>query len=595
MATRSLRNRTASRLSSPAIVVEPQFHDVPEGNGDGDSNEEDDGTWREPPVRTLPPSYKDHKGLERLGVLELQQPLGVPPSQKLLQRLKLNFNRSSNRGTPLQDDEVMSGLDSEAAELDSPMDIDAHAGETDNLAVSSPPRGRPSHREAAGMNSAHLEDMILSPDKANFSPERSDSAAKPTSIQEHLRQERVQTYVNRAVVEAQERGDFALVPGLEKIRRNANDKRELWMVLEAVAHQNPTPEQLHIFKRFIKKGLKRHRRDSARSGSVGSQSLVGDNGIMEQQPQSLPGDNSTTFNSPFRTRQPSASVHPLTKSQQTSPSSHRLTKEGTDGRKSTTRMSTREQRRRSRSNSTSSSLSSAKSIPEELAPPGLTEDEAIGDERRSSANKRQAKSSTRLRLFHGSGTPHPDNPFLDPVPKPGDFLPEKLKKSAKAREQANQELAEIERRRKRLLKESFIDYNYIPRPEIDERHHVANSTVNHLPSRAAGYDDYPAAPVVHPNPVQPKPGLPSLRFGPKSNLDPLMNGNSKKRNYDEYAESVDDSDVLSSLSSSPAPSYDPPPPPPNTFTSRAATPRASTRSSGPPTKVARKSARVMIS
>lgn len=596
----------SSRFSSPAVTVDHEVSEPPV-EVDGSMKVEDDGSeWREPPVRTLPPSYKDHKGLERLGVLELQQPLGVPPSQKLLQRLKLNVTRPSNRGTPLPEDEVLSqDVDSEAAEVGSSMDMDAPVEETDTVAISSPPRGRPSNREAAEMRTAGPVDMTPSPVKSTFSgtPQTTDGY-KPTSIQEHLRQERVMNYVARAVTEAQERGDWGLVPGLEKIRKNANDKRDLWIVLEAIAHKNPTSEQLHIFKKFIKRGIRRHRRDSARSSSAMSTAIVGadDLGPDGYVRSSLPGEGVSTFTSPFRVRPSSSYVHASARSPPASPSSRRPKLDMAEGLQPVGKVP---RRRRSRTHSSSSSLSSAKSLPEDLAPGELREGDGGASEHEIQSGRRQAgerhsaaagsRSSRRANNLSSINTTDHASPFHTSANK---IISDKLKKSQQAREEADLELADLEKRRKRLLKESEVDYNYREHPLHHDRHQVPAYLDEQYPATTVQNEDYPRPPVVHAQPAKVY-RFPRVLLGVPVGEKNLMNGTSRKRAYDEIDDLDDDddhsSDALTPLSSSPAPPYFAPPPPPGAVRSRAATPRTSTRNQGPINKVARKSARVLVS
>ena len=181
MATRNLRNRVSSRLSSPTITVDVDQADDSDAdrNGKGRSDE-----WVEPPVRRLPPSYQDHKGLERVGVLELQQPLGEPPSQKLMQRLKLNFNRSSNRATPMQNDEgVTPSVESDRPEFGSPREAERLSEPPQQdlppepreqpMVISSPPRGRPAKRDADEMrHQGYPPNFTPSPFKHPSSPHR---------------------------------------------------------------------------------------------------------------------------------------------------------------------------------------------------------------------------------------------------------------------------------------------------------------------------------------------------------------------------------------------------------------------------------------
>ena len=614
MATRNLRNRTgASRLSSPAVGhVESGTNDpiaVATAPLLEAADEEDDGgEWREPTVRVLPPSFKDHKGVERIGVLELQQPLDVRPSAKLLQRLKLTFNRPSNRGTPLPDDEVISqaGAGSEVAEneIESPMDVEpATALEedgADQMLISSPPRGRPSNRDMAAMQAAYNPaEMTPSPIKEGFegtpsAAQQDPNTSKPTSIQEHLRQERVQNYITKAVNEAQDRGDWGLVPGLEKIRRNANGKRDLWMILEAVAHQNPTPEQLHIFKKFIKRGLHKYRREVMQSDGASKPFLGIDNGVDD----AIAGGDLSQLTSPTRTRKTTGQLHDKGASTRRRRSSRRLQEANADTEDRTPR------RRRARSNashSSTSSLSSIKSISsanseqewsDAAGPPPAVISEGVG------SDGRQASSAAlRLRLVNkNSASLPPSDTTTEINPISSKVISEKLRKTQQAREEAEQEAADIEKRRKRLIKESFNDYNYIERTTVNERHQSQQAEdddefTSHKPVLP------PPAPVIHSESIGERPNPSAWNPMPEDALprQNLMNGTSRKRGYDEYAESDDESEPLTPLSSSPAPTYDPPPPPPNAVISRSATPRFSTRNSGPPAKMARKSARVMIS
>ncbi|KPI45868.1 Transcriptional regulatory protein RCO1 [Cyphellophora attinorum] len=592
MATRNLRTRMSSRLSSPAVHAEPAAETSDKNVEMTDDvipedEEPDDGEWREPPVRVLPPSFKDHKGIERVGVLEHQQPLGVPPSQKLLQRLKLNFTRPSNRATPLPDDEIMSqGLDSEAAETGSPMDADVPAvEEIEQMAMTTPPRGRPSNKDMAAMQSAYPMGETPSPVQANFNgtPQQATDA-RPMSIQDHLRQERVQVWVSKAVEDAQEHGDLGLVPGLQNISRNGNDKRNLWRVLEAVCHKNPTPEQLHVFKKLIKKGLHKYQRQTAASGGAASKPFLGvDNGIASERPVR---SSRPTFTSPFRTRAATSGL------QSSTPASQRRTKATAD-HSSPAKKSTRSHRKRRRTSdasiSSSSSLSSARSVStqslENDVSAGVAQDEdAELDGRGASQDGRQAGEATsaapRLRLVNKNSSIPPPDSNTETTQISSKSISEKLKKS----QQAPSPEAEAK---------SFKDYNYIERREVDERHHVPEPEDDESDFDAT--EAPPPPPVLHPNPIGRKAdSATSLHLDDGRQPATLMNGAARKRDFDEFAESDDESEPLTPLSSSPAP-YEPPPPPPNALLSRSATPRITLRNSGPPAKAARKSARVISS
>ena len=608
MSTRSLRNRVSSRQPSPVNGVEAEVADLPEDGDAGRYDHHDPDVWVEPAVRKLPPSYQDHKGLERVGVLELQQPLGEPPSSKILQRLKLTLPRPSPRPTSLANDEVVTpSVESERQDLGSPMEVDGSAEPTQSeptqeepTIISSPPRGRPAKRDIAEMkHPVQPPDVTPSPVMSTFSNSTPQFSHKPASIQEHLRQDRVQNYVDRAIQEAEQKGDPGLVPGLRKIREDADHKRELWAVLDAIAHNQPSEEQLSIFKKFIKKGVKRHRRSTLTPSNAGVDSPQPNLAFPHHAPpsttddfpalSSYPPKSSTTFTSPFRTRPSSSHLQPgqaISKSAGASPSSRRHKMLSTSDRSPGQSKSTDgHRRRRSRSNSSSSSLSSAKSIPEEFAPPTDRDSEAaIADERpvkngllRQAHDRISAGNRTRS---NAPPSKHPFAAFADVGKLNG-------KKFKKSREELDYDPAEVEQSRQRYLADSYQNYNYKLHLETNDRHHVPYPD-----------DEYPLTsieilippPVVHPHPVQPP--LSNLRGGADmSDTDILKRiKRHRKRRYEEIDE--EDLDIQTTSSSSPGPTFAPPPPPPGVLASRAGTPRVAKL---PAISKARKSARVMVS
>jgi hypothetical protein len=610
MATRNLRNRISSRLSSPAVIAEAEQTDDPDDgrNGDGDSD-----AWVEPPVRKLPPSYQDHKGLERVGVLELQQPLGEPPSQKLLQRLKLTYNRPSNRGTPLQnDDGVTPSVGSERLlSVDSPAEDEAMSDashDEDIIEVSAPPRGRPAKRDAEEMRSSgQHHDIEMSPSQAG----------PKISIQEHLRQDRVSNYVEKAIEEAESKGDLGLLPGLNRVHNKAFEQRDLWLVLEAIAHNSPTPEQLKIFKRYIKKGMKKHRRDSARGESLSSASKAYRAGTkkaaeaLSPLSPSVTGVNATsTFTSPFRPRSTTSNArnsasrlsNPANTSIHLSPSTRRGNMENGDGRSPGKRRTTGTTRqRRSGSQSSVSSLSSIASIPEEFGPDAIDGDgeDQPADERSTSNQKgghRQADRSdptgvpAKLRssvISHPNSKP-PFNGFND-VAK---IVNKRLKKQPNI--DLDYDPADIDKRRKKfqagLTKNRDIPY---VDADVDLRNDPSEYRREPVP-------DYPIVvggpipPVLHAQPVIAAPGtLDSTQTSRRRGLPDrnLINGNGRKRTYEEMIDDDDDSDLSETRTPSPIPHLVPPPPP-GVRGSRAGTPRVAKHAA---VSKARKSARVMIS
>lgn len=617
MSTRNLRNRISSRLSSPANYAEAEQTDDTDGERNGDT---DSDVWVEPPVRKLPPSYQDHKGLERVGVLELQQPLGEPPSQKLLQRLKLTYNRPSNRGTPLQnDDGITPSVGSERLQsIDSPADDEALSDASQDEApieVVLPPRGRPAKRDADEMrNSAQHPDFSMSP--AQSSPRSGlPTAAQKISIQEHLRQDRVSNYMDKAIEEAERNGDLGLLPGLNRVHNKAYEQRELWVVLEAIAHQSPTPEQLKIFKRYIKKGVKRHRRNSAHagnavfSGNKRHRAKKADEALSPLSPTAT-GLNTTSssFTSPFRPRSGASNsrhshlahlAHPV----HLSPSSRRARMDSMNDRSPGKHHYTGTPRnRRSGSQSSTSSLSSARSIPAEYGL-DVIEDEGEdqpADERSRSNPKgghRQADRSERapakLRssAISDPNSKHPFNGFPDVAR----LASKKIKKST--RDDLDCDPADIEKRRKKFqaVAAKHTNIEYID-ADVDLRREP-NHSHQPVPTFAI-QSNGPAPPVLHKQPVTANQDkVVSTRSSGNVAVPnkSFPNGTSRKRNYDEMLDDDDDDDTDLSDVRTPSPIPHllyPPPPPGVTRGSRAGTPRVAKHAA---VTKARKSARVMIS
>ncbi|RMZ91525.1 hypothetical protein DV736_g1233, partial [Chaetothyriales sp. CBS 134916] len=620
MSTRSLRNRASTRQSSPLVVSNGQLDaaqaastDTTRPNGGG---LDDTDVWIEPAVRKLPPSYQDHKGLERVGVLELQQPLGELPSAKLLQRLKLHLPRPLARPASQPVDEAVTpSVESDRPELASPMDVDAAVElvpadlppqQPQSPVISSPPRGRPAKRDIAEMRrSLNPREVTPSPVKSTVSPPTPTVIQRPASIQEHLRQDRVQTYVETAIHEAEQRGDQALVPGLRKMRERAIHQRELWAVLDAIAHSQPTEEQLGIFKKFIKKGIKRHRRSAQTANSV---SVAGDRDLFlaraaaQQHPapehlsrhapellHQLP-DSSTNFTSPFKPRPSSSPLHldrAALDSIGPSPTSHRskmLAKEKRGGRPKSVEHSPRHSQ--SRSNSASSSLSSAKSIPEEFAPLTAGANSAgpdVGEQPVSNGVARQANPTiSRIRPTALPPSKHPFSSFPE-VNKLAGRRPKGRK------EHLGYDSVEIEQRRERYVADSYQSYNNTAYAEIDDRHHVPE--LDH-DSPSTTTESLAQPPVVHDNPVHLSLGQVRPANDAPDVAD-IAEGTSRKRRFDQ----ISDDSSSETASSVPPP---PPPPPPQSvlpptagvLASRGSTPRAAKIQA---LKQPRKSARVMFS
>ncbi|KEF52178.1 uncharacterized protein A1O9_11805 [Exophiala aquamarina CBS 119918] len=608
MSTRSLRHRS-SRYSSPATFGEKEPPPKPVEvhhlrNGQQTSLDK----WIEPNVRTAVPSFEDTKGLERVGVLENMQPLGVPPSHRLLQKLKLNYTRPSPRATPVQTDEVFTPLpEQEKLDSASPLEPEILRGlspdpprHSDTIVISSPPRGRPSRREVAEMSQA--SNVSPSGVRLSFTPSNHTST-KPASIQEHLRQDRINSHLELALQEAQDKGTPNLIPGLEKLREDAQLIPELYNVIEAIIQQSPTNKQFRTFKRYIKSGVKDFRRASQSQISEGSHhpsSLAEINSAFAS-PQDVHLPRSThqritstgftdegnrriaLFFGQMRKEPPS---NPLASEMSVSPL-RGLANVNIDPALTTSQSEANttspNKRKRSLSAASESSLSSAQSIPDDFVPTLQQNDGQTGSGRSRSMGQRQAthRAGNRLRSA-GGGINHQSLPNKGGIPPTSKTT---AKKSKKTQSDPEYDIDELSRRKRNYLQDSFHDYNTIPRPESSER------DISHgHPETIQPPAEQPPPPVMHPNrliSLDPALSSPVSSYAPRESM--LANGTGRKRMYDEL--DADGIELAPSLS--PSPLLVPPPPPglANT-TSRGLTPRGARF---PPITRTRKSARVMVS
>lgn len=615
MSTRSLRHRS-SRYSSPATFGEKEAASKPTEpaltrNGQQTSLDK----WIEPAVRPAVPSFEDTRGLERLGVLENMQPLGTAPSSRLLQKLKLNYVRPSPRATPAQAEEVVTPVaDPEKMELASPFE-DPEAEilsrlppgpprPTDTIIISSPPRGRPPRREIAEMPLAM--DVSPSPVKLSLTPSETISP-KPASIQEHLRRDRLQTSVDRAVQEAQQKNTPDLVPGLRRLREDAHLMPELWNVLEAVVQKSPNSAQFKTFKRYIKSGVKKYRRSSQLSGSPYQTSQRFNDFVSPDQRDRSPrpGHSHSNSTSLPPVSYPRIALHyngppipPAYGSVEVpiSPSTMVRTVEVAEPSEKPSQQATTtssHKRKRSSSISSLSSLSSvaSSSVESEPAPHRLKPSHGrAGRGRSKSAGQRQATSrataGNRLRSAVSATNSHPQ-PVAKAPPAEASTTSKLPSKKVKKSQDAEFDIEELSRRKRHLLDDSFHDYNTIPRPESNER-----EPVHGHPDRPEA-KERPPAPVIHPNSLTVSRATLSSPLSTQAPAGSLLpNGTSRKRGYDEIED--EDFDFITPESSSPGPLLVPPPPPGvANAASRGVTPRASARLQ--PAPKTRKSARVMVS
>jgi len=614
MSSRNLRQTRQSRYSSPAT-----FGDKDGSNKSADTQvlkerqQSNLDKWVEPNPRIPIPSFEDTKGLERVGVLEHMAPLGVPPPAKMLQKLKFigQQYQTSARATPIQSEEVATPvtepeLEPDKMQVASPIDVEMLSEPLqppeEAIVATSPPRGRPAKREHDEM--LQQANTTPSPIKASFAPSPF-VPPRPTSIQEHLRQDRLQKHIERACNEAEENGENGIVLGLQQMRADAVQHPEIWNILEGVLQHTATDVQLRTFRRYIKHGIKQHRKSTDTAGSLQPLSVSPAPAISPRQaalftqpfptlsptpakPQTT--QPPTSFTSPFRPRssdnnfplnsptpQPAA-VSPAISSPEMAPDQPLATVDRPSDSSPT--------RKRSDSVSSSSSLSSAKSMPEEFETPREPEqDNHIQEDQpvRLTGQRQVAKRVAAANQTRPLTTIH-----LITRPQSSD-LPSTNKAAAKklgfTKELLQYDPDEVLQRRKEFLEDSFHDYNTIPRPESNERSTFGvGKEVSPAPPYTA---TRPPSPMIHPYRITVQPAL-SSPASVQGALGLHINSTSRKRPYEEV--DGDDLDTSSRLTLSPPPSLK------GrlgaAIISRSGTPLGAKL---PPPSKGRKSARVMVS
>lgn len=412
------------------------------------------------------------------------------------------------------------------------------------------------------------------------------------------------------LVEAQKRacseGKYEVAAGLARVLDEVKAESAILPALDSIlqGRSQVTLDDFKVFKRFIKKGMRKHRRSLSNQNYSHSDYSGVPQHLSLSYPQSygqgspLSPDRTTshqppqesTITTPLRLKLHYRmgafnSPPPPTESLPQSPSMHaRPSIEGSaeeemldDG----TPLA-----KRSRSGSDSSALSSAKSLASEHALPEVVDPELAAEGRPvRSAGQRQAPSrlpSNRTRL---SGTDPPSSKHAtDSFKTTNHNHRQRLK--LKLGDQPDPDAEEVRQRRREFEQASYFDYNYQHKQDSDIRDPVVGRPLD-IPQREG-----PPSPIVHPSSLT---DTADALFSPTSQKGAdLAVGDltSRKRSHDEFMQ-----DVASPASSLSPPLSPPPAPVPQHLAvgatgSRASTPRAA--KAQPPTR-SRKSARVMIS
>lgn len=263
--------RKSSRLSSPATALRVESKDTDiatmvEGaeHGNQTSSLRD---WVEPPLRNPVPSYEDHRGLERVGVLEHLQPLGQPPTQKILQKLKLappKSGRATPQAAPDQQTSQVNGRrPASAASTASPVpeskENTVHDESRQAAALT------PSQRKVREKVDDEYRPAAPPPGstvaKTKMTTRNSTSQA-PTPLSSggyiyhgHFHPQTIKQHVE-AAIKISETQNPLLAVGLRRLCADSEVDPALWAVLDAILHKSHNKGQYKIFRRYIRDGQK---------------------------------------------------------------------------------------------------------------------------------------------------------------------------------------------------------------------------------------------------------------------------------------------------------------------------------------------------
>ena len=689
--TRSLRNRS-SRYSSPATftthqengqqIQESLDQTVPIQHDTAFQQNTRLDTWVEPAPRNAVASFEDVKGLERLGVLEHMQPLGLPPNQKLLQKLKVTWNRGSisARASPvigesadspiidtsvndiaspvidpalLMDEytptptELTPAIVSNAAFIESDLQNEStfqfhtqapilsspvtntrngnHSVAPTTFAmhnanatprITSPPRGRPAKKEVEEMKVYTTPDDTMFSSGYNTTPRASGGLSKQSSNPESQTYDRFRGYLHSAIALAQDDNKPELVAGLAKVLAEM-DRDELFTAIDNMSKfkQSVRLEQFKVFKRYIKKGIREHRRTSSLPHATGTQQAQ----ISHSKPvayvssfhmntkKSQPADHFMTENngllSPVqlstKLNASSFSASQGTKRQIQKPSIDDIALPGPSTEKLSNRPTTnilqidRE--------SSFSSLSSALSHPEEIyidpeSPILLPETQPTKTlvQRQAPArvvSKRVSRSFAMAQPSDSSSTSNPPTATHTPtdnqhyktfgfdVPRvnPDSTVPA-VRKPRKGGANASKQLtpaeqATIEQKRREFQRNEVRNYNYRPVKELADRQ--GTDTDDLVIPMDVHEADGPSPPVLHEKPVPIPENMltPAVEHVETANTANAATG-IKRSAEDAFADEEDNStDHLPQESS--------PPPPSKASKTRNGTTASSSRASTP--------------
>lgn len=262
--SRPLRGRrVASPQAPPAQARVPIKKEVAVERTDGNAL---DG-WTEPVPRTPVPSFEDHKGLERHGVLEHMAPLGQLPGVKLKTKIKYQ-EPTSRRGPQGKNGEAVVAQEEEAI-------LEQPAAPTASTRRLDPQRLSASHKSRTALEKD--EDADYEPKITRSTP------AKPVPIQPatngtsspHLAigSQKLKDVVEKAAKRSNEIGNPVLGLAITKLYEDSLKDDKVAELLAATLRQKQTEQQLIEFQDYIKRAKKQIKKDAGTPNHTPSKSV----------------------------------------------------------------------------------------------------------------------------------------------------------------------------------------------------------------------------------------------------------------------------------------------------------------------------------
>lgn len=472
--------------------------------------------------------------------------------------------------------------------------------------IMSPPRGRPAKKEVEEMRAYNPDDSMVSPAMASIMRPSRASPRYSSSFSDQNRGDRFRVALQNAIDLAVAEGKSEVEAGLKKVLQES-DRDELTTALDNISKYkaNVPINQFKVFKHFVKKGVRKHRKNSSQS-SVLSNDDRGPSPVLSQP---------AAYISTFRTKRPTP---PPTNNEMDdqirSPLILRSGQLGTTSHDSPTKSEHQSpgiidfadlpsqpdqtlkivsRKRRASSTSSLSSLSSANLsdyTPPEMVLPA--KDQPTEGRPARSATQRQAPARTaaaRPTRSSAVGTDAASQPESSAHHLVLNYAGIESLNSHKAKKQklitVDSPVDEEAARQKANLEKTIVrdsayekatSFSRTPSPvrRTKKEQQQEERRVRGLSPRPAKQRPGPPPPVIHPEAL-----VPSTNFEPSSPISAQgdaipINGTSRKRDYEEFTRD-DHSDQLSSLGPTP------PPPVRTSVNTRASLGANSTRSSTP--------------